>query len=650
MSLDKKTMEQKTKKLEDARKYLKTQFIGIDECIDKFINSVKVWYILPELQTRPLIVSLWGLTGAGKTDLVRKFINYIDFTDRFCEIQMDSKEGSATVEDYLENTLSFNETGVLLLDEIQRFRSVTDDGKESNSTKYQDLWMLLSDGVLQSNSKIKQELVKMMVEDEYYEEREKLNSNQPGMPPSDPEATEKRNNLKYKMYYYEASRLKKLLKLEEDINTVMSYSKEQKMQLIKSKINSKEIYEGKKYNKLLIIIAGNLDEAFTMARNVEDADHDADVYHEFSKTIDIIKVKAALRTRFKPEQIARFGNIHIIYPILNRNSNYQIIKQRITALSTNIMNQHGIEVNFDSSVYDVVYTNGVFPVQGVRPLLSTISAIVENSVPIFLFEYLKKNSKEPINISHKDGKLCAMIGGKKISYEIPRVLDDIRKKSSSNRLALVSVHEAGHAITYAILNKVSPSQIVASTTSQNAGGFIGIHGNLGSKRDMLNDVIVDFAGRAAEELIFGKDLVTMGAHTDYMVATSTLTRLVREIGMDEFVAVYTPFINNKFVLDSTVGVDERVEILAKELYQKSISLVEKNKEYLLAIAEELVKTKKIEQEDFVTLSEPFIGKIGMINSGDKTEISFNYILQKALRNRTADSKSVKFKKSEPRLN
>lgn len=142
MSLDKKTMEQKTKKLEDARKYLKTQFIGIDECIDKFINSVKVWYILPELQTRPLIVSLWGLTGAGKTDLVRKFINYIDFTDRFCEIQMDSKEGSATVEDYLENTLSFNETGVLLLDEIQRFRSVTDDGKESNSTKYQDLWLM----------------------------------------------------------------------------------------------------------------------------------------------------------------------------------------------------------------------------------------------------------------------------------------------------------------------------------------------------------------------------------------------------------------------------------------------------------------------------------------------------------------------------
>lgn len=654
MSLDKKEMEQKTKKLEDARKYLKTQFIGIDDCIDKFINSVKVWYITPELQTRPLIVSLWGLTGSGKTDLVRKFVNYVDFTDRFCEIQMDSKEGSATVEDYLDNTFQCNESGILLLDEIQRFRSVTDDGKESNSTKYQDLWMLLSDGVLQSNSKIKQELTKMMVEDEYYEEREKLHLQPqlPGTPPPDPDMAEKRNNLKYKMYYYEASRLKKLLKLEEDINTVMSYSKEDKMKLIKEKINSKEIYEGKKYDKLLIIIAGNLDEAFTMARNVEDADHDADVYHEFSKTIDIIKVKSALRTRFKPEQIARFGNIHIIYPILNRHSNYEIIKQRITDLSKNIMNQHGIEVNFDNSVYDVVYTNGVFPVQGVRPLLSTISAIVENSVPIFLFEYLKKNSKDPINISHKDGKLFAVIGGKKISYEVPRVLDDIRKKSSENKLALVAVHEAGHAVAYAVLNKVSPSQIVASTASQHTGGFIGTHGNFGSKKDIFNDVIIDFAGRVAEELIFGKDLITSGAHGDYIAATMALSRFVRENGMDEFYAVYTPMLVNQMkVIDSNISVDSRIELIAKQLYAESTALIEKHKDYLLTVAEELIKKKKIEQADFIALSEPFIGKVNMVNSGDKIEPNFNYILQKALRNRTTSNvKAIKFKKSEPKLN
>lgn len=652
MSLDKKEMEQKTKRLEDARKYLKTQFIGIDECIDKFINSIKVWYITPELQTRPLIVSLWGLTGSGKTDLVRKFVNYIDFTDKFCEIQMDSKEGSATVEDYLENTLSFSDTGILLLDEIQRFRSVTDDGKESNSTKYQDLWMLLSDGVLQSNSKIKQELVRMMVEDEFYEERESINSNQQMAPQESPEIAEKRKNFKYKMYYYEASKLKKLLKLEEDINTVMSYSKEQKMELIKKKINSKEIYEGKKYNKLLIIIAGNLDEAFTMARNVDDADHDADVYHEFSKTIDIIKVKSALRTRFKPEQIARFGNIHIIYPILNRASNLAIIKQRIDALSVSIQKQHGIEVNFDDSVYDVVYKNGVFPVQGVRPLLSTISAIVENSVPIFLFEYLKKNSKEPINISHKDGKLFAVIGGKKISYEVPRVLDDIRKKSSDNKLALVAVHEAGHAVAYAALNKVSPSQIVASTASQHTGGFIGTHGNFGSKRDTFNDVIVDFAGRAAEELIFGKDLITSGAHGDYVSATITLSRFVREVGMDEFFAVYTPMLTNQMkVIDSNTSVDARIEFIAKQLYSESAALILKHKDYLLAVAEELIKNKKIEQEDFVALSEPFIGKISMIGSGDKVEPNFNYILQKALRNRTTNNvKAIKFKKSEAKVN
>jgi cell division protease FtsH len=44
---------------------LKKQFIGIDDVIDQVINAVRVWYLMPELMTRPLIVNLWGLTGSG---------------------------------------------------------------------------------------------------------------------------------------------------------------------------------------------------------------------------------------------------------------------------------------------------------------------------------------------------------------------------------------------------------------------------------------------------------------------------------------------------------------------------------------------------------------------------------------------------------
>lgn len=643
MVFDKKTIERRSKKLEEARKYLKKEFIGIDECIDKFIDSVKVWYILPELQSRPLIVNLWGITGAGKTDLVRKFVNYLQFSDRFCEIQMDSKEGSASVESYLENTISHNESGVLLLDEMQRFRSVNEKGEENNSTKFQDVWMLLSDGVMQSNSKIKQELIQMMVEAEYWDEREAATAQTPNSDSeNNKELEEKRKKFKYKMYHFEASRLKKLLKLEEDIETVMTYSKEEKIQLIKSKINSKEIYEGKKYNKLLIVICGNLDDAFTVAHNVDDADHDADVYHNFSKTIDIITIKTALKNRFKPEQIARLGNIHIIYPILNRASNQAIIAQKIKAIENKILKEHNIDIIFDEKVHDVVYANGVFPVQGVRPLLSTISAIIENSLPIFLFEILKREFKEQIVITYVDGKLHATISGKKISYEIPRVLDEIRKRVSEDKLALVSVHEAGHAIAYALIRKCAPTQIVASTTNTSAGGFVGTHRTLGSKDDILNNIIIDFSGRAAEELVFGIDNITSGASSDYMNATARLVDMYRKTGMGNVQAVYDTNSKNTFYLDSTANVDEAIEKHAGVLYEEAKALIGGNMEYLLSISDELIKSKKLSPKEFADLSEPHIGKIAVIESGERIEKGFHKMFTDALK---TQKNKAKFKTS-----
>lgn len=638
MIFDKKTIEERSKKLEESRKYLKKEFIGIDDCIDKFIDSVKVWYILPELQSRPLIVNLWGITGAGKTDLVRKFVNFLEFSDRFCEIQMDSKEGSSTVESYLENTISHNESGVLLLDEMQRFRSVNEKGEENNSAKFQDVWMLLSDGVMQSNSKIKQELIQMMVEAEYWEERETLNPAPIVKTEAAKELEEKKKKFKYKMYHYEAARLKKLLKLEEDVDKVMTYSKEEKIQLIKSKIISKEIYEGKKYNKLLIVICGNLDEAFNVAQNVDDADHDADVYHNFSKTIDIITIKSALKSRFKPEQIARLGNIHVIYPILNRASNQAIIAQKIKVIENKILNEHNIDVTFDENVHDVVYANGVFPVQGVRPLLSTISAIIENSLPIFLFEILKREIKEQVIITYSNGKLHANIGGKKTSYEIPRVLDEIRKKVSDDKLALVAVHEAGHAITYALLRKCAPTQIVASTTNTNAGGFVGTHRTLGSKQDIINNIIIDFAGRAAEELVFGEKNVTTGASSDYAAATTRLTEMYRKVGLGNVHGVYSTRATNQVALDSTESIDNAIEADAVRLYEESKNLVADNMEYLLSISDELIKSKKLTPQEFADLSEEYVGKIEVLDSGERVETSFHDIFKEALKNQKSKAK------------
>jgi hypothetical protein len=157
---------------------LKGHFVGLDGVIDKIISSIKAWYCMPELLTRPTIVNLWGLTGNGKTDLVRRLVKSIDFVDNFVEIQMTNKGSSSnTYATSLQGLLGGSniapeEPGILLLDEIQRFRSVDSEGKEIHDYHFQDLWMLLSDGSFGSASDNKQQIMELLLEAIYWEDFE----------------------------------------------------------------------------------------------------------------------------------------------------------------------------------------------------------------------------------------------------------------------------------------------------------------------------------------------------------------------------------------------------------------------------------------------------------------------------------------------
>ena len=64
------TRSEKTKFLKEISKTLKNEFVGLDGIVDQIIQSVTPWYVTPEIITRPVIVSLWGMTGTGKTSIV----------------------------------------------------------------------------------------------------------------------------------------------------------------------------------------------------------------------------------------------------------------------------------------------------------------------------------------------------------------------------------------------------------------------------------------------------------------------------------------------------------------------------------------------------------------------------------------------------
>ena len=158
---------------------LKTELFGIDEVIDRVIDAVRAWYVLPDIITRPVIVNLWGLTGTGKTQLTRSLAKKLGFYDRLIEVQMDgfSNGGGNTVSAMLsESGIVQGNPGILVLDEFQRFRTVDRDGTDRKVERYMDVWTLLSDGKLPPNFSFLGELEMKLAEAAYREERKRIKS------------------------------------------------------------------------------------------------------------------------------------------------------------------------------------------------------------------------------------------------------------------------------------------------------------------------------------------------------------------------------------------------------------------------------------------------------------------------------------------
>jgi cell division protease FtsH len=136
----------------------------------------------------------------------------------------------------------------------------------------------------------------------------------------------------------------------------------EKLQQAKRK---KKIYEPVDHAQTLIIVSGNLDDAFSMATQTSESDIDADIFHAFTKKITLVDVKNALSRKFRPEQVARFGNIHLIYKSLRKQDFEVLIDKEVAAIVEKASSKFGIQITVDRSIRDLIYQNGVFPVQGI---------------------------------------------------------------------------------------------------------------------------------------------------------------------------------------------------------------------------------------------------------------------------------------------
>jgi cell division protease FtsH len=593
-TIDKERLAHRRATLELLRLRLKEDFVGIDEIIDSLLDYIQVWYLMPEVLTRPIIVCLWGMTGVGKTDLVRKMVQYLDFQERFAEVELGNTDQTtyfSSVNAILKsNGLIDSRPAIVLFDEIQRFYTIEPDGSPVQVTKFNDFWELLSDGRLAKREK---EDFDYYISDFMFNQRQR-NRRPPGEPAEDP--------MQDTVGIWEARNLKKMLELEEDVLDIAEMSKKQMLDIIIEAKSKRRVFEPIDYSQMLILISGNLDEAFQMATHTSDSEVDADIYHAFTKKITAVDIKNA--RRFRPEQVARFGNIHLIYPSLRKGDFEALIRKEVGKIVHKTEERFGVKIQISENVYSLIYRNGVFPVQGVRPVFSSVTDILETHLSKFLFECLN-DGHSSFSIDYQtDAKLIsAQIGNRKVEMPFVGRIDKIRQGNIADVVANVSVHESGHAVAYVALFGIAPLQLKSKVASSYASGFTFPHEIYETRENLIKKIKVFLAGGLAEEQVFGADHATVGRSNDREQVTMLAMDYIRRHGFDDrYQANYT--LEYGFAMDK-FATDKDVEAMIAGLVQETRNLLERHQDFLLDLSAELSQKGSMDAREVAEVAAKF---------------------------------------------
>jgi cell division protease FtsH len=181
---------------------------------------------------------------------------------------------------------------------------------------------------------------------------------------------------------------------------------------------------------------------------------------------------------------------------------------------------------------------------------------------------------------------------------------------------IVAFHEVGHALVAALLPNTDPvHKITIVPRTMGALGYTmqlpDSEKYLISKEEMLDKICVMLGGRAAEEVKFNR--ISTGASNDIEKATETARNMVTIYGMSErFDMMGLESISNRYLdgrpirncsNETSAIIDEEVLKIIKNSHDKSIKLLEENKDLLEKIAQTLLEKETITGEEFMKMVE-----------------------------------------------
>ncbi|HIT55790.1 TPA: ATP-dependent zinc metalloprotease FtsH [Candidatus Galligastranaerophilus intestinigallinarum] len=207
-----------------------------------------------------------------------------------------------------------------------------------------------------------------------------------------------------------------------------------------------------------------------------------------------------------------------------------------------------------------------------------------------------------------------------IDKSIDRVEAGIEKKSkvlTDEDKETTAYHEVGHALINVLLedsrNELHKVSIIPR------GYALGITWSRPkdervhtSKNDLLCQIAITLGGRAAEEIVYGKDNVSTGASSDLQKVSETARKMVMSWGMSDKLGNLTYGKSQEHIFmgrdfghqrdyseQVAFEIDEEVKSIVDNQYKKVLELLTENRDILDALSHELLEKETMDADEFI---------------------------------------------------
>ncbi len=207
-----------------------------------------------------------------------------------------------------------------------------------------------------------------------------------------------------------------------------------------------------------------------------------------------------------------------------------------------------------------------------------------------------------------------------IDNSIDRVEAGIEKKSkvlTDEDKETTAYHEVGHALINVLLedsrNELHKVSIIPR------GYALGITWSRPkdervhtSKNDLLCQIAVTLGGRAAEEVVYGKENISTGASSDLSKVSEIARKMVMSWGMSDKLGNLTYGKSQEHIFmgrdfghqrdyseQIAYTIDEEVKTIVDEQYSKVLNLLTENRDVLDSLSHELLEKETMEADEFI---------------------------------------------------